>query len=136
MRHKFNLDKYLKNLEYRSRNAAKLKTKRRISDSYKQELLKTQKREWNYKRRYGVSFKAAERMLKSQNGKCAICSKLISFGGQAGAHVDHHHMTAVIRGILCHNCNRMIAECKESITNLFNAINYLRTFSGWGKKAG
>lgn len=65
--------------------------------------LKQSQRERNL-RNYGLTPEDFDRMLKSQNGKCAICG-----GGPSGRwktlFVDHDHRTGAVRGLLCHLCN-------------------------------
>lgn len=65
----------------------------------------------------------------TQGGLCAIC------GGDGfvmkGCHkmklvVDHCHETGVVRGLLCHNCNRGLGLFKDSETSLVEAIKYLK----------
>lgn len=39
--------------------------------------------------------------------------------------VDHCHDTGIVRGLLCHNCNRALGLFKDKIEVLKNAIKYL-----------
>lgn len=39
--------------------------------------------------------------------------------------VDHCHSSGVVRGLLCHNCNRALGLLKDSTRNLESAIRYL-----------
>jgi hypothetical protein len=41
-------------------------------------------------------------LVKKQGGKCAICPMKIS---PKDAVLDHNHVTGLIRGALCRNCN-------------------------------
>src|SRR5260221_4218550 len=51
--------------------------------------------------RYGIEADRVEELLKLQRGKCPICKRdLHKF------HVDHDHVTGVVRGLLCGPCNR------------------------------
>lgn len=72
-----------------------------------------------------------DKMLKEQNGLCAICFqpetmrcnnkvdlKMLS--------VDHCHRTHVVRGLICASCNTGIGYLKESIEILQSAITYLK----------
>ena len=47
-----------------------------------------------------------EGMLAEQGGVCAICGNPPKV---KRLHVDHDHATGVIRGLLCHRCNRALA---------------------------
>ena len=49
---------------------------------------------------YGLTVGQYELILKSQNGKCAICQC-----DSIKLHVDHDHNTHKIRGLLCRSCN-------------------------------
>jgi len=64
-------------------------------------------------------------MLEEQEHKCAICltsdvdlEKLLA--------VDHCHTTGKVRGLLCSNCNLALGNFKDNITNLEQAIKYLK----------
>lgn len=65
-------------------------------------------------------------MLKAQEGKCAICSKEITFSkGRGGAAVDHNHQTGIIRGILCTRCNNGLGYIEHEEEWLPKALAYL-----------
>jgi hypothetical protein len=46
-------------------------------------------------------------LLDKQNGHCAICEEIISWGDKT-ARVDHERKSGRIRGILCNRCNVML----------------------------
>ncbi len=74
--------------------------------------------------RYGMSFEQYEAMKKIQNHCCAICKTHESeFSRQLS--VDHCHITGVIRGLLCLNCNTGIGKLGDNNVMLRKAINYL-----------
>lgn len=78
------------------------------------------RKDWGLKKNYNLSIEEFENLLKSQNNECVICSeKLIK------PHVDHCHITEVVRGILCRPCNQGIGFLKDNIEILKNAILYL-----------
>jgi hypothetical protein len=77
------------------------------------------KPETNRKHRYGISQDRYEEILGSQNGVCAICK------GLEPLVVDHNHATGVVRGLLCHACNRGLGQFKDNISTLQTAIDYL-----------
>jgi len=67
-------------------------------------------------------------MLEKQKSLCKLC------GGEgfcmAGRHVlklvvDHCHKTGVVRGLLCHNCNRALGLFHDSVDTMKRAITYL-----------
>ena len=56
----------------------------------------------NYKHLYGTTLDEYNQMLSDQGHVCAICKKSKRYN----LCVDHDHTTKVIRGLLCHGCNR------------------------------
>lgn len=54
-----------------------------------------------------------------QGGFCAICQK------NEPVHVDHDHVTGVVRGILCFNCNRGLGKLGDDVNLLRRALTYL-----------
>lgn len=71
--------------------------------------------------RYGITEEQYQEMLVSQEGKCAICSRVLQ-----RPHVDHDHATGHVRGLLCDNCNRGIGHLQENTEVLAAAIKYLK----------
>jgi hypothetical protein len=59
-------------------------------------------RDWNLRRRYGISSEEYETLLDAQDGVCAICK---SPPKKNRLHVDHCHETGLVRGLLCAHCN-------------------------------
>ena len=82
------------------------------------------KREYMYKKRYGITVNDYNEMLISQDGMCAICKTDKKIKGYF--HVDHCHDTKKIRGLLCIRCNAGIGYFKDNILNLEKAIVYLK----------
>lgn len=76
------------------------------------------------KRQYGITIEEYERMIVEQNNLCAICGKeeTEKYGKLA---IDHDHNTGIVRGLLCHKCNRGLGCFDESEYILSNAIKYL-----------
>jgi hypothetical protein len=77
----------------------------------------------NRKRHLRQSYKLTpaeyEAYVVKQAGKCAIC------GAFTKLHVDHDHLTNIVRGLLCGNCNRGIGMLKDDTNILAAAIAYL-----------
>lgn len=69
---------------------------------------------------YDLSIEEYERMLKAQDGKCAICRK------DRPLHVDHDHKTGKVRGLLCSPCNRGLGHFEDCVENLESAAEYLK----------
>lgn len=94
----------LKNKDYAQRNPEKIAAYQR-------------------RRRYGITQKDYDSLLKNQKGVCAICKGTNKSGRGLG--VDHCHTTGKIRGLLCDNCNRGIGFLGEDIKRCREVIDYL-----------
>lgn len=90
--------------------------------------------EYNRSRRfalYGMNESAFNSMLASQGGKCGICAT--ADPGPRGWHIDHDHSCcpgigscgSCVRGLLCHYCNLLLGNAKDSTERLQQAQNYL-----------
>jgi hypothetical protein len=72
-----------------------------------------------------------DKMVKHQNGGCAICHTPTSEG--QSLHVDHDHSCCsgekscgkCIRGLLCQKCNHALGLLGDNILKLEKAIDYL-----------
>lgn len=51
----------------------------------------------------GVTDEQYERLLAAQGGRCALCPATPK---TRRLHVDHEHRSGLVRGLLCHRCNR------------------------------
>ncbi len=80
-------------------------------------------RDLYYRRTFGITADAVDRLLQAQGGGCAICGAAPA--RLASMHVDHDHGTGVIRGILCINCNQGIGKFAEDADRLRRAAEYL-----------
>lgn len=80
-------------------------------------------RERHLIRKYGVTIKDYESMFLQQMGLCAICGK----SQERAFDVDHDHLSKVVRGLLCTNCNRMIGHAHDSPERLRAAADYLES---------
>lgn len=69
---------------------------------------------------YGLTNDQFNILIEQQDGRCAICGE--SFGRPC---VDHCHTSKVVRGLLCHACNRGIGDFRDSPEFLRRAANYL-----------
>lgn len=66
-----------------------------------------------------------KKLLKEQDGCCAICGKRYEFGDRRFA-VDHDHNTGEVRGVLCNPCNGGLGMFKDDPDILTAAIVYLK----------
>lgn len=81
---------------------------------------------YGIKRDYKVDPEFIMELMNKQKGCCAICgTSLVTPDSKKNYHIDHCHVTEVIRGLLCNGCNTGIGFLKESIKNLEQAIKYL-----------
>lgn len=86
---------------------------------------RVQTRERHLVRKYGVDLAQYERMLKAQEGRCAICGCEEKTQHNGVFHVDHCHKTGAVRGLLCRGCNHVLGHLKDDPELLRNAISYL-----------
>jgi hypothetical protein len=78
------------------------------------------------KRQYGITVDEYDRLLESQDGKCAICASDSPGKRTKHFHVDHCHKTGSVRGLLCHKCNRAIGLFDDNPNLLTQASAYLK----------
>lgn len=82
---------------------------------------------------YKLSIEEYKSMIEKQDNKCKICGneekrKSVSEKVAPRLCIDHCHKTGVIRGLLCHECNKGLGAFKDSIDLLFRAVEYLDYF--------
>ncbi|MFG2246461.1 endonuclease VII domain-containing protein [Spirillospora sp. NPDC048823] len=77
--------------------------------------------ERNYllKLRYGVTEEQVRRMIAEQGGICVICLRA------EPKHVDHDHMTGLVRRVLCFRCNGGLGQFEDDPERLRLAAEYL-----------
>jgi hypothetical protein len=80
-------------------------------------------RDARLRRVFGLSSDQYAAMLADQGGGCALCGRIPPPG--RSLHVDHHHATGVVRGLLCFRCNAGIGQFREDPIRLADAIVYL-----------
>lgn len=66
---------------------------------------KAKARDRNLQRKYGITLYQYDAMLALQDFCCAFCGKHKDMFKNS-LHVDHDHKTGLVRGLLCHVCNR------------------------------
>ena len=109
-----------------SRKSYTVNRDRRIAEC-KQYRLKNPhiKRDYDLTRLYGISLNTYERLLKKQNGVCAICKHICTTGKNLS--VDHNHSTGKVRGLLCRRCNLVLGSIEEvKETYLSTMLEYLK----------
>jgi hypothetical protein len=80
--------------------------------------------------KYGITHGDYLRLLKEQDGKCAICRTDNPRQRSDHFHVDHDHVTGVVRGLLCSPCNQGLGYFQENVETLARAIAYLAGQTG------
>lgn len=82
------------------------------------------------RREFGITFSDFKETYDKQNGKCAICLEklpddFMRSKSRKGVHIDHDHVTDVVRGILCFRCNIGLGSFRDSPEFLRSAALYL-----------
>lgn len=75
--------------------------------------------------KYDLSLEDYDDLNQKQDGVCAICGT--TKGSKKGGRlvVDHCHQSNVVRGLLCHSCNRGLGMFRDNPTLLKKALAYL-----------
>ncbi|MEU5992209.1 endonuclease domain-containing protein [Spirillospora sp. NPDC047418] len=76
-------------------------------------------RNYMLKLRYGVTEQEVARMIAEQGGVCVICLRA------EAKHVDHSHLTGLVRRILCFKCNGGLGQFHDDPQVLRLAADYL-----------
>lgn len=85
-----------------------------------------QRRDANPGRDFGMTAEQYAVLVAASNGRCAICDRS---PGKTRHHIDHDHDTGLIRGLLCHNCNRGLGYFLDQPNLLRAAAAYLERYS-------
>lgn len=85
-----------------------------------------QKRDQQYRKKYGITVAEYEEMFAAQQGCCMICNRP-DVGGKR-LNVDHDHDTGQARGLLCRACNRGIGMFGDDPELVMAAADYLLKF--------
>lgn len=110
----------------RSNNREKIRdNNKRYYVKNKERVLKRKK--INNLKKYGLSVEEMRRLYISQGGLCPICENKLEKRSRAA--IDHNHTTGQIRQLLCRTCNLLIGQCKENVSILSRAIEYLNKWS-------
>lgn len=87
---------------------------------------KRNRRKDRLSQKYGMSEKDYDLQNEMQDSRCAICKKKYN-----KLHVDHCHISGLLRGLLCSNCNTGLGQFADNIDFLQNAIDYLINNGVW-----
>lgn len=84
-------------------------------------------RRGNLKKWYGLTEADYDVMLAAQNNACAICCGNEPLGrSNKYFHVDHDHVSGVVRGLLCAKCNTAIGLLDDDVQRVARVLEYLR----------
>ncbi len=68
--------------------------------------VKEERRAYNLQKLYGIDAAVFARLLAVQRDSCAVCRRPFSNSAKnSKPHVDHCHLSGLVRGILCGPCN-------------------------------
>ena len=87
--------------------------------------MKQSARAYHLLRKYGITEAQYNRLLKLQNGHCALCPRVVEKSGKRLS-VDHNHKTGEVRDLLCGQCNIAIGMARENENILKKMIKYLQ----------
>lgn len=105
--------------------------KKSRTGSYSKDERAAYVRDWALQRKFGIDATEYDKMLKAQNGRCAICGNAETFFNRGkkekqALSVDHCHDTGKVRGLLCVRCNRGLGYFRDRPEFLRRAIEYLK----------
>jgi Recombination endonuclease VII len=72
-------------------------------------------------RKYGLTFEEMQELMARQQGACGICEQPF----HSPPHVDHCHVTGLVRGLLCRGCNLGLGNLKDNPDFAHKAGAYL-----------
>lgn len=76
---------------------------------------------YRLKHKHGITCEQRELILKSQNGRCKICDKILD-----GNICIDHNSTGEIRGLLCRNCNTLLSRIESDPGWVKRIIDYIK----------
>lgn len=107
-------------------NPKNLENRRFRETKNRRSLTLEEKRSLRNKWKFGLSPEAFDAIYKTQRGNCGICSQYLDRLIEKKCFVDHDHVTGIVRGILCRNCNSGLGFFKDNKQALAQAIKYLK----------
>lgn len=90
------------------------------------DYMKRYLRDYDLRKKYGITLDEYKTMAEEQNFLCFICGKS---NEERSLNVDHDHSTGLVRKLLCDACNTALGHVRESITILESMINYVNMFT-------
>jgi hypothetical protein len=74
--------------------------------------------------RYGVTPESYDSMYVEQLGRCSVCRDVLPYQGK-GCHIDHDHVSGIVRALLCLGCNVGIGHFRERPELMRAAASYI-----------
>lgn len=81
------------------------------------------------RRRYGIGTAERDRIVREQEGRCAICRE--PFSERRKPHIDHCHKEGHIRGVLCFTCNKALGMFGDDEKGIARVLGYFHRPSRW-----
>lgn len=88
------------------------------------EAKKRHARDLYLQRKYDITLRQFNLMMKLQGGRCRICDFKPKPGGRS-LDVDHDHTTNVVRGLACFTCNKYRIG-KNTLETAKRVVEYLK----------
>lgn len=126
---KSNDENFLEDVAEKRRNERLLNPQPHRDSTKKWKLIHPQQiidmnRDWNYRKKYGITLKQYNELLVAQNGVCILCGKKDAYKNKGrNLFVDHNHKTNIIRGLLCSRCNTMLGHIE--LVGVEKVLKYL-----------
>jgi hypothetical protein len=109
---------------YYKENADILKAKKKIRYEENPKRFQNGVRASRLKSEYGLTIEKYDMMVIQQAGRCAICAGPPVHGKRLT--IDHCHISGIVRGLLCSNCNVALGLLQEKELIVERALKYLR----------
>ncbi|MFC9974448.1 endonuclease VII domain-containing protein [Spirillospora sp. NPDC127200] len=84
-------------------------------------------RSYLLKLRYGITEAEMKVLRERQGGICVICL------GSPAVHVDHSHLTGLVRGMLCFRCNGGLGQFEDDVWRVKEAADYLECLTWFAR---
>lgn len=80
---------------------------------------------------YGITLEQYRALEIQQQGECRICGNPeteVTNGKSQRLSVDHDHVTGMVRGLICRNCNRGMGTLNDDPVYLRRCAEYLESY--------
>jgi len=108
------------------------RAKQYSAEQRKDPAFRHSKKLYDLKKLYNLTEEQYNQLRKDHNYKCAVC--FTPETPEKPLHVDHSHVTGLVRGMLCHMCNKSLGMLLDSPILLGRMLGYLATTDFYPKK--